>query len=217
MKKLPALLGLLLAFGGPPLVAVYGTLFARDPFALSTNLVCQLALVALVVAILVIAFIWEGLSPESLGLRRPGLPTLIWALALTAVSVVLLGPLMVRLPGWHGLNGYDKTLGELARLPVWYLIPAVFVGGTVEEVLYRGFAIEHLAWLSGSYAFAGVASTLFFGLAHIPVWGWGPALATTIAGGVFTVAYLWRRDLGALIIAHVASDFAGLVVGPLLA
>lgn len=217
MKKLPALLGLLLAFGGPPLVAVYGTLVVRNPLAVSTNLLCQLALVALLVAILAIAFVWEGLPPASLGLRRPDLSTLIWALALTAISVVLLGPLLLRFPGWLGLDSYDRTLAELAKLPVWYLTLAVVVGGTVEEILYRGFAIEHLAWLSGSYALAGATSTVIFGLAHVPVWGWGPGLASTIAGGLFTIVYLWRRDLGALIMAHVASDFVGLVVGPLLA
>jgi uncharacterized protein len=217
MKKWPARLGLLLAFGGPPLVAVYGTLVARDPLALSTNLMCQLGLVVLLVAVLVIAFIWEGLSPASLGLRRPDLSTLVWALALTAVSVALVGPLMMQLPGWLGLNSYDKTLVELAKLPKWYLTLAVIVGGTVEEVLYRGFAIEHLARLTGSYAFGGTASAVLFGLAHLPVWGWGPALTATITGGLFTIVYLWRRDLAALIIAHVASDFVGLVVGPVLA
>jgi membrane protease YdiL (CAAX protease family) len=69
----------------------------------------------------------------------------IWALALTAVVVFLLGPLMGSLPGWLGLNGGGNTLAEFAKLPVWYLTLAAVVGGTIEEILYRGFAIEHLS------------------------------------------------------------------------
>jgi membrane protease YdiL (CAAX protease family) len=70
--------------------------------------------------------------------------------------------------------------------------------------------------MTGSYPLAGAASAVLFGLAHVPVWGWGLALTATNAGGFFTIVYLWRRDLGALIIAHVASDFVGLIVGPML-
>jgi hypothetical protein len=47
------------------------------------------------------------------------------------------------------------------------------------------------------------------------MWGWGASLTTFFSGGLATLFYLWRRDLAALIIAHVLTDFVGIVVTPL--
>ena len=86
------------------------------------------------------------------------------------------------------------------------------MAGVVEEILYRGYAIETLKDLTGSYAVAAVVSTLIFGFAHAPLWGWGPAVSATASGIVATAVYLWTRDLNALIISHVITDFAGIVL-----
>ncbi len=52
--------------------------------------------------------------------------------------------------------------------------------------------------------------------AHVPMWGWGPALTTVVSGAVATVFYIWRRDLVAIMIAHVVTDLAGIVIIPYL-
>ena len=100
---------------------------------------------------------------------------------------------------------------------MWYLIIAVVIGGTVEEILYRGYAVERLASLTGSYWISSLVSVLVFGLAHVPPWGWGPALTTVLSGGVLTLFYVWTKDLNANILAHVTTDFVGIVLTPLLA
>jgi membrane protease YdiL (CAAX protease family) len=92
----------------------------------------------------------------------------------------------------------------------------VVLGATAEEILYRGYAVERIATLTGSYWIAGVGSVLIFGVAHVPMWGWGPALSTIVSGGVLTAFFIWRRDLTANVIAHVLTDFVGIVVVPLL-
>jgi membrane protease YdiL (CAAX protease family) len=112
---------------------------------------------------------------------------------------------------------FSAGLSKLAAYPVWYLVLAVLIGGTAEEFLYRGYAVERLASLTGSCWTAGIISVFLSGLAHIPMWGWPAALTTVVSGALATAFYIWRRDLLANIIAHVAADFAGIVVPLLLA
>ena len=84
-------------------------------------------------------------------------------------------------------------------------------------MLYRGYAIERLVDLTGSYLVASAVSVIAFGLAHVPMWGLAAAATTIASGGILTGIYIWRRDLVALILAHIATDVCGLVIAPQLA
>ena len=112
-----------------------------------------------------------------------------------------------------GLGGFEKGLSQLEDLPIWYLVLAVIVGGVAEEILYRGYAIERIAAFTGNLWLAAGAPVVVFAVAHVPMWGWGPALSMLVSGAIFASFYLWQRDLMACIIAHVVTDFAGIVVG----
>ena len=112
---------------------------------------------------------------------------------------------------------FTEGLSKLAAYPVWFLVLAVVIGGGAEEFLYRGYAVERLAALTGSYWIAGLLSVLVSGLAHVPMWGWPAALTTVVSGALATGFYVWRRDLLANIIAHVTTDFVGIVLPLLLA
>ena len=217
MEMLPSIAGLLIALGGPPLVAFYGAHGASRPESLATNLLCQAALLGLLMAIMLIVLVWEGAPLSSLGLRPVDLTTFAWAAGIASLFVFLLGPIILRLPEWLGRPGFEKPLAGLQKLPVWYLLLAVFVGGSVEELLYRGFAIERLAHIIGSDWLAAVAVIALFGLGHVPLWGWTPALTMMIPGAILTIFYLWHRDIAANILAHVTTDFVGIVLPVLLA
>ncbi len=217
LETLPSIFGLLVALGGPPLVALYGTRFAAKPTSVKTNLVCQFALLWLLALVLVVVVVWEGAPLSSIGLRQVGLSTFAWAAGIALLFIVVLGPVFLRLPGWLGQPGFAKPLGTLQEMPLWYLTVAVAVGGSVEELLYRGFAIEHLGRLIGYEWVAAAAVVVMFGLAHVPMWGWAPALTTMLSGAVLTIFYLWHRDLVANILAHVTTDFVGIVLPVLLA
>jgi membrane protease YdiL (CAAX protease family) len=93
----------------------------------------------------------------------------------------------------------------------------VVVVSASEEWLYRAYAIERLQAMVSRPSLAGALSLAAFGLAHLPLWGPGVALTTLVSGGVFTALYIWRRDITALILAHVITDLYGLVVVPALA
>ncbi|MEM8550928.1 MAG: CPBP family intramembrane glutamic endopeptidase [Pseudomonadota bacterium] len=203
---------LVIALAGPPLVALIG----RRSEGVRPFMLCQILLVALATIALWCALGPLSLSAAALGLRVPDLATVAFAAAMTGFFVVVLGPILMRLPAVLGLRGFDDGLRTLARLPVWSLCVAVAVGGIAEEVLYRGVALAILtdAGLGSLAAAARVVSA--FAVAHVPLGGIGPALTTAVSGAALTGFYLWHGDLVANMLAHVATDFVGIVLGPLM-
>jgi membrane protease YdiL (CAAX protease family) len=197
---------------GPAAIA-----WASEAKALGAPLVvamaAQAALLLLAGAILAAALLWQGLEPASLGLKSPTWGTLWHGLALAALFVLGLGPVLMRLPAWLGLRGFQLGFERLARLPTWYLYLAVLVGGIVEELLYRGYAFDRLQLWTGSAWLAGSISVGAFALAHLPLWGPGPALTLSVSGAVLTGAYAWHGDLLANILAHVLTDALGILAG----
>jgi membrane protease YdiL (CAAX protease family) len=159
------------------------------------------------VVLIVVRF--ERLPLRSIGLRRPDWSTLATATLLFLVGFLLMplvtNPLIER---W-GQQGADAGIAELARLPAWFRVVIGATGGAVEETLYRGYAIERLSAITGRRWLGATLATLVFALAHIPAWGVGFALTADLpAGIVFTLFYLWRRDVVANALAHSA----GLIV-----
>lgn len=114
------------------------------------------------------------------------------------------------LPQYWGLAGFERGLAVLHRLPAWCLILAVCVGGFAEEALYRGVAYGLISDIVGS-VLAVIIVSLAFAVAHVPLWGWGPALTIGISGAMLTVAYAVHGDLWANALAHVTVDFVGIV------
>ncbi|NJN56392.1 MAG: CPBP family intramembrane metalloprotease [Leptolyngbyaceae cyanobacterium SL_5_9] len=110
------------------------------------------------------------------------------------------------------LTGFEGGLSKLTLLPIWYLILAVVVGGTTEEILYRGYATERLSGFTGSYWSGSMLALIAFGLAHVPLWGWTPAFTTVISGSLLTLFYLWTGDLLPCIIAHIVTDGVGIIM-----
>ena len=94
---------------------------------------------------------------------------------------------------------------QLAALPLWLRVFIGVTSGAVEELLYRGYAVERLGALTGRrYVGAGLA-TLGFALAHVPAWGLTFALVGDLPFGILmTGFYVWRRDLVANMLAHSA-------------
>ncbi|MDD2768606.1 MAG: type II CAAX endopeptidase family protein [Methylococcus sp.] len=205
--------GLVLALLGPILVADASEKFIHRSYRLGWLLLAQAGLVAVVAAILSLVFFWERSPASSIGLRALTLQTLASGLALAAFFRYVFSPMAYRALRRSRLGGFAKGLSELQGLPVWYLVLAVIIGGVAEEILYRGYAIERIADLTGSLWLAVTVPVAVFAIAHVPTWGRGVALTTLVSGGIFAAFYLWQRDLTACIVAHVVTDFAGIVVG----
>jgi membrane protease YdiL (CAAX protease family) len=206
---------LVLALAGPAAIGLIGSRSPARAAGLPLLLLCQGLLLTLGAGCLWLTLGPLYRSPADLGIVAPGWGTLIWGSAMAALFVLVLGPVLLRLPGWLGLPGFGETLAGLAKLPVWYLGLAVIVGGTMEEVLYRGVALGILVPAGVAPAIAAGLVVIAFALAHLPMWGPGPALTTALSGACLTLFFLWHGDLLANVLAHVATDFVGIVLGPL--
>ena len=149
---------------------------------------------------------------EHLPMRSIGLGTarwwksILWGFIIAVVSGVAAGALA------H-ITGYGHGSGSAAfeKLPLWLITLIVFRAGVVEELFYRGYAIERLR-LVGLARFWSVAIPLvIFSLGH---WSGGAAniLIAFAAGLILTGFYLWRRDLVANMIGHGLVDFVANVL-----
>jgi len=94
-------------------------------------------------------------------------------------------------------------MASLAQMPMWLRLIVAVTSGPTEELLYRGFAVDQLTRLFGRPWVAGAVAAVIFGLAHVPTWGLGFALAADLPMGIYATAfYIWRRDLAANMFAH---------------
>ena len=149
---------------------------------------------------------------EHLPMRSIGLGTarwwksILWGFIIAIVSAVAVG-------GLAYLTGYGHGPGSATfeKLPLWLITAIVFRAGVVEELFYRGYAIERLQMI-GVGRFWSVATPLvIFSLGH---WSGGAAniLIAFAAGLILTGFYLWRRDLTANMIGHGLVDFVANVL-----
>src|SRR5882724_4907176 len=160
-------------------------------------------------AVALIVIIRRG---ERLPLRSIGLGTarwwksILWGFIIAIVSAVAVGALAY-------LTGYGHGPGSAAfeKLPLWLITAIVFRAGVVEELFYRGYAIERLRMIGLGRVWSVAIPLVIFSLGH---WSGGAAniLIAFAAGLILTGFYLWRRDLVANMIGHGLVDFVANVI-----
>jgi len=202
MNRSASAVGLLLALAGPPAVAVSSLWLSGSVPSVAASLVGQGALWSLALIVLGIALLWERLPLRSLGVVPLPWGSVVSAVLAAAVLLYVATPLGLWLIEAFGLPGFEVGLSKLRALPFGVLVCAAATAGVVEEFLYRGYAIERLAILTGSRVAGALISLAAFSLAHLPFWGAASAVLTLVAGIVLTVLYLWKRNLAANILAH---------------
>jgi membrane protease YdiL (CAAX protease family) len=136
---------------------------------------------------------------------------MVLGLLLAVVFIRLVAPFLYWMVSKIGAGGFEAGLTQLTHMPVWFLLFAAITGGVVEELLYRGYAIERLAALTGNYGWAGLISTTVFALLHLPMWGWGPVATFFVSGGLLALFYIWTQDLVACMIGHTITDAVGFI------
>jgi membrane protease YdiL (CAAX protease family) len=155
----------------------------------------------------------ERLPLSSVGLRSSKIGnTMLLALgvcvALGVASAAVLGALHVLGLPLPSSTGYVP--------PPLVMTLVVVRAGIVEELFYRGYAIERLEWLTKSKWIAAVVPLTFFTLAHFKGGISGMAVALVL-GAVLTFFYMWKRNLAANMIGHFLIDFIPNVLLPSLA
>ncbi len=194
-------------------VALFGMLIARQivsfiwPTLTLTAAIWKESLIWLC-AIILLVIIRRG---ERLPLRSVGIGTspwwksILWGLVMTVISGVVGFGLA---HATHYGQADNPTAAAFSKLPVWLLILIILRAGVVEELFYRGYAIERLESLGLNRVWAVVIPLAIFGVGH---WtgGWANILIALVLGVILSVFYLWRRDLVANMIAHFLVDFIG--------
>jgi membrane protease YdiL (CAAX protease family) len=149
---------------------------------------------------------------EHLPMRSIGLGTarwwksILWGFVLALVSAVVVGVLAY-------VTRYGNGPGSAAfeKLPLWLITAIVLRAGVVEELFYRGYAIERLRMIGLGRFWSIAIPLVIFSLGH---WSGGAAniLIAFAAALILTAFYLWRRDLAANMIGHGLVDFGANVL-----
>ena len=158
-------------------------------------------------ALLVILRRGEGLSFRSIGLGTcRWWKSIAWGFVIAVVSAAVA-------LGLAHLTSYGNGPGSAAfeKLPLWLITLIVIRAGVVEELFYRGYAIERLRMIGLGRFWSVTIPLVIFSIGH---WSGGAAniLIAFAAGLILTGFYLWRRDLAANMIGHGLVDFVANVV-----
>ena len=197
------------ALTAPPMQRVF-ELAGSDNGAVFVGQSFLWLILALALACLVFG---ERLPLSAASIAPPRLRSIVTGLLIgAAVYAVLFGivVLLVQFDLFDAKAGANVVSGW----PLWLRVFALATAGIVEEALYRGYAIERLTALVGRRWLAALIALAFFAVAHVPFWGLAALATPILGGGFFTLVYLWRRDLVACMVAHMAVDFVGLILAP---
>jgi membrane protease YdiL (CAAX protease family) len=184
------------------------------PGAEAGGVVAFVKWLGLALAVIAWVMLVEKRSLSSIGIRRPGWDTLVWALVMTAAlvaSIMLSYALILPALGLEMNRVAAKSITELSIASQL----ALFVRAAVtEEILFRGYPIERLLELTRSKWIAALLPGAFFIGGHY-WWGAGQMVVVALGTAIFSLFYLWRRDLLCCMIAHFAADLIGFTMARL--
>lgn len=159
-----------------------------------------------VVALLVFVRTVERRDLSSLGIHRPSGKDMEWAM-------YLFGAHMAWTWTAHRLWPPESDAGtaSITALPVLTVLLIVLTAAVCEEVLFRGYPIERLAELTG-HRWIAVAVTLPVFLApHLAFFGPQWLLHQFTGTLAIYVLFVWRRNLPAAMVLHVAVNLPVLI------
>ena len=196
------------------LIAIFGMLITRQavnyfyPGPSFTAAIWKEVLIWLCAAVLLLII----LRGERLPLTSVGIGTSNWKSSVSwgvVITVVCLAVAVILVLLTH-FNGGENG-AALSRLPTWLITLIVVRAGVVEELFYRGYAIERLQALGLDRYLAAGIPLVIFAVGH---WtgGWANIVIAFALGAVLSAFYLWRRDLVANMIGHFLVDFVGNVL-----
>lgn len=190
-------------------ISLFGMLAIREAFRFVTpepgpalTFAREVCLFILAGALMWLVRRGEGLPLRSIGLgTSPWWKSLLWGVV-TAVPCFLLAMGLAKLTGY----GHGAASQWFAKLPLWLITLIVVRAGVLEELFYRGYAIERLQSLGFGRVISWIVPLAIFSLAH---WTGGAAniLIAFVLGAILTAFYQWRRDLVANMFGHFLVDF----------
>lgn len=200
-----AILGLVVAFGLPEL-GLPKLLFEETPVGVRVGREIVWIGFALLMLFWIVRV--ERLPLSSIGLKPPTWTTLGWGLAATLLLMASVMLSFAVIAPALGLKQNMAATAAVVQVPLWLFILTPIVAGVTEEILYRGYAVERLEFLTGRRWLAGLLAGGAFLATH---WSWGGTqmIIVGFATVILTGLYMWRRDLICCMIAHTLTDLIG--------
>ena len=115
--------------------------------------------------------------------------------------------------GLQGLKSLQPMIREYSFLTRLILF---FTGTFLEEIFYRGYAIERLTSITGKKWLAGLISWAAFTFVHLKFFGLGPTLDVGVLSAGLVILYLRERSIWPCIVVHGINGVYGFLIGPLL-
>jgi uncharacterized protein len=210
-------LGLALAlFGVPLLIFIFQSTVAPGPYTNQFVITKELSIFALTGVLLLLITKGEKLGLDSIGLHNHNWgKSILWGLIGTVIAIAALALLLFIFPKVGIKFGEGSESTRYKNVSLWVMTLMVLRAGIVEEICYRGYAIERLQKLTGNWIVYFLIPLILFGLFHYRQ-GVGGIIISFVAGAILAILYLKRRDLKANIITHFLVDFLPNVLVPLL-
>jgi membrane protease YdiL (CAAX protease family) len=181
--------------------------------SLSAQVWRELIFWGLTLVLLAYVLLVERRPLSSIGLKRPNWKTAAFGALGALVMVGGMAFIYLVIYPALGLSPSEPGMAAVTALPFWLRVMIVVRAGVFEEMYFRGFAIERLTDILGSRWGAAAISLVAFTLEHLGYWGWAHLMIAGFGGIILTGLYLWRRDLGANIVAHLLTDAIGFLLG----
>lgn len=207
-------IGVLVALGGPALVVAAKRASYFDGQVGGGPIFNWVAIWGATLVTVLILIVGERQPLSAIGFRRLTWASLGFGVALGAV-VIITFPLASLILKALNVPNPQTALAEVATMPLWLRVGTLLTAGVTEEILFRGYPISRLKAATGSTAIAVVIPFAVFVVLHLPSWGAAHLLFVSVAAALFTLAFLWRRDLWMNIIAHIVADSVPLLILPL--
>jgi CAAX protease family protein len=206
--------GVLVALGGPTLVVAAKRAGCFGSEVGGGHIFDWLAMWGVTLLTVLVLVVGERRPLSTIGFRRLTWASLGFGVALGAV-VIMTFPLASLILKALNIPNPQTALAEVATMPLWVRLGTLLTAGVTEEILFRGYPISRLKVATGSTAIAVAIPFGVFVLLHLPSWGVAHLLFVSVAAALFTLAFVWRRNLWANIIAHVVTDSVPLLILPL--
>ena len=177
------------------------------PDSIAANLCRELAVWIMAAFLIVLIRFGEGLPLSSIRLgTEPWRQSVRFGCILAGLCGVTAW-IVILFTGY----GHGPGSAEFNKVPIWFETLAVIRAGIVEELFFRGYAIERLESIGCGRVLSAAIPLVIFAGTH---WTGGipNVIIALVVGAVLTLFYLWRRDLVANMIGHGLSDFLGLVL-----
>ena len=165
--------------------------------------------------VLAIALLGERRTLASIGLARPTFWVIPWGIAAWMALLALGAAASFLTYNVLHLAQVNRTPAQAEALihgSLIYGIALAIRGGVIEELIYRGLAIEQLTIVTRSRALAAIIATLAFVFSHALRFDPAQLIPIATLGFALMGLYLWRRNLWINMLAHALVDGLAFVV-----